>query len=46
MSLEDCQSEYRIIVKKIKELEREDLGLLHKKELQFQMDYKGCSKME
>jgi hypothetical protein len=40
MSLEDCQREYRMLVKKIKELEREDLGLLRKKELQFQMDLK------
>jgi hypothetical protein len=40
MSLEDCQREYRMLVKKIKELEREDLGLLCKKELQFQMELK------
>jgi hypothetical protein len=40
MSLEDCQREYRTLVRKIKELEREDLGLLRKKELQFQMDLK------
>jgi hypothetical protein len=32
MNLEDCQREYRLLVKKIKELEREDQGLLHKKE--------------
>jgi hypothetical protein len=38
MSLEDCQGKYRTLVKQIKELEREDQGLLHKKELQFQMD--------
>jgi hypothetical protein len=35
MGLEDCQREYRTLVKKIKELEREDQGLLRKKELQF-----------
>jgi hypothetical protein len=29
-----------MLVKKIKELEREDQGLLHKKELQFQMEFK------
>jgi hypothetical protein len=29
-----------VLVKKIKELEQEDLGLLRKKELQFQMDLK------
>jgi hypothetical protein len=29
-----------MLVKKIKELEREDLGLLRKKELQFQMELK------
>jgi hypothetical protein len=40
MSLEDCQREYRTLVKKIKELEQEDLGLLRKKELQFQMELK------
>jgi hypothetical protein len=32
--------EYRTLVRKIKELEREVLGLLHKKELQFQMELK------
>jgi hypothetical protein len=31
MSLEDCQCEYRMLVKKIKELEREDQGLLYTK---------------
>jgi hypothetical protein len=40
MSLEDCQCEYQILVKKIKELEREDQGFLHKKELRFQMELK------
>jgi hypothetical protein len=29
MSLEDCQREYRMLVKKIKELEREDQEILH-----------------
>jgi hypothetical protein len=40
MNFEDCQREYRTLVKKIKELEREDQGILHKKELQFQMELK------
>jgi hypothetical protein len=40
MSLEECQKEYRMLVKKIKEIEREDQGLLCKKELQFQMELK------
>jgi hypothetical protein len=40
MNLADCQREYRTLVKKIKELEREDHGLLRKQELQFQMDLK------
>jgi hypothetical protein len=40
MSLEDCQREYRTLVKKIKELEQEDQGTIHKKELQFQMELK------
>jgi hypothetical protein len=40
MSLEECQHVYRTLVKKIKELEREDQGILCKKELQFQMELK------
>jgi hypothetical protein len=40
MSLEECQKEYRMLVKKIKEMEREDQGLLRKKEVQFQMELK------
>jgi uncharacterized coiled-coil protein SlyX len=40
ISLEDCQKEYRTLVKKIKEIEREDQGSLHKKELQFQVELK------
>jgi hypothetical protein len=32
MSLEVCQQEYQTLVKKIKEIEWEDQGLLHKKE--------------
>jgi hypothetical protein len=34
MSLEDCQRKYITLVKKIKELEREDQGLLCKRELE------------
>jgi hypothetical protein len=40
MSLEECQKEYRMLVKKIKEIEQEDEGLLRKKELKFQMELK------
>jgi hypothetical protein len=40
MSLEDCQKEYRTLVKKIKEIERDDQGSLCKKELQFQVELK------
>jgi hypothetical protein len=39
-SLEDCQREYRTLVKKLKDLGREDQGMLRKKELQFQMELK------
>jgi hypothetical protein len=40
MSLEDCQKEYQTLVKKIKDIERDDQGSLCKKELRFQMDVK------
>jgi hypothetical protein len=40
MSIEECRKEYRMLVKKIKDIEREDQGLLRKKELQFQMELK------
>jgi hypothetical protein len=40
MSIEECQKEFLTLVKKIKEIEREDQGLLCKKELQFQMELK------
>jgi hypothetical protein len=40
MCLEDCQKEYRTLVKKIKEIERDDQGSLCKTELQFQMELK------
>jgi hypothetical protein len=40
MRLEDCQKEYRTLVKKIKEIERNDQGSLRKKELQFQVELK------
>jgi hypothetical protein len=40
MSLEECQKEYRTLVKKIKEIERGDQGSLRKKELQFPMELK------